>query len=220
MPTSTRRPAGLTAPSPAFADPIGGSLNAADDTLDPGLTGPAGNRLTTSSPAVADSVGRSLNTADHAVDGGANHSAGHLCGGIGHPGCRFTHALSGGQVRVCHQPVDHGKGSHCAGLRRSRRLPRRRFGRARVLWTAPFLNSIPFCKSRQGQRREPLAVQGSGFSVPQALRFRCRLALRRRDQFLLTTVRALTSVHSESAGPHSKGFALPAAPYNANPTGD
>ena len=73
--TSTRRPAGLTARTPAVTDSVDSPPDTADDTHDPGLTRPAGHGLTTFTPAIADSIGGSANTAAHTLDRGANHAA-------------------------------------------------------------------------------------------------------------------------------------------------
>jgi hypothetical protein len=89
LPTSTRPPARPTACTPAIADSVRGSLNTADDTLDPRLTRPAGYRLTTFTPAIANSVRSALKTADQALYRSANHPAGHRCRDIGHPGRRL-----------------------------------------------------------------------------------------------------------------------------------
>ena len=80
---STRPPAELTAHTPPVADSLGGSLNTADNALDPRLTRLACHRLTTCTPALAECIDSPLNTADHALDRGANHPARNRCRGIG-----------------------------------------------------------------------------------------------------------------------------------------
>jgi hypothetical protein len=104
VPTSTRRPAGLTARTPAVTDSVDSSPDTADDTHDPGLTRPAGHGLSTFTPAIADSIGGSANTADHTFDRGANHPAGHL-----------TRAGSAGLVWLRHWPLSGGKGQPSCG---------------------------------------------------------------------------------------------------------
>jgi hypothetical protein len=142
---STRPSAELTAHAPPLADSLGGSLNTADNAVDPRLTRPACHRLTTFTPALADSVGSPLNTADHALDRGANHPARHRCRGIGHPGPRPIRARSARRSRLCHEPLPFGTGGHCPGLRRSRRRPRCRVGRADAWVMAPAAPSCTSC---------------------------------------------------------------------------